>query len=78
MPYYDALRYDALRQLHYEDRLHHEVGAGAKHLALPARDGLLQRACRLPLAREIAQLRTAHRDAMQRAGYLVVTVWPRR
>ena len=78
MPYYEALRYDALRQLHYEDRLHHEVGAGAEHLALQARDSLLRRACRLPLARKIGHLRTTHRDAMQRAGYVVVTVWPRR
>ncbi len=66
--------YDALRQLTRE----HRAEAEAERLAQQARDGRLRRAGRLPLAREIEQLRTAHRDAMQRAGHVVVTVWPRR
>ena len=76
MPYYDALRYDALRPLPSEDRLHHE--AEAEHVAPQARDGRLRHARRLPLSREIELLRTAHRHAMQRAGYVVVTVRPQR
>ncbi len=68
------LHYDALRQLTHEHRLHRE----AERLALQARDGRLRGTRRLPLAREIEQLRTAHRHAMQRAGHVVVTVWPRR
>ncbi len=70
------LHYDALRQLTHEHRLHRE--AEAERLALQARDGRLRGTRRLPLAREIEQLRTAHRHAMQRAGHVVVTVWPRR
>ena len=72
------LHYDALRQLTHEHRLHREAEAEAERLALQARDGRLRGTRRLPLAREIEQLRTAHRHAMQRAGHLVVTVWPRR
>lgn len=74
MPYYDALRYDALRQLTHE----HLAGAEAERLAPRARDGRVRPAYRLPLAREIEYLRTAHRQAMQRAGYVVVTIRPRR
>jgi len=71
LPIFD---YDALRQLTRE----HLAEAEAERLALQARDGRPRRSRRLPLASEIEQLRTAHRDAMQRAGYVVVTVWPRR
>lgn len=71
LPIFD---YDALRQLTREHRAEAEV----ERLALQARGGRLRRARRLPLASEIEQLRTAHRDAMQRAGHVVVTVWPRR
>jgi hypothetical protein len=67
------LHYDELRQLTDEHRLHHEAEAGVERLALQAR-----RARRLPFARELEQLRTARREAMQRAGYVVVTMWPRR
>jgi len=70
LPIFD---YDALRQLTREHRAEAEV----ERLAPQAR-GRLRRSRRLPLASEIEQLRTAHRDAMQRAGHVVVTVWPRR
>lgn len=55
------LHYDALRQLTHE----HLAEAEAERMALQARGGRLRRARRLPLAGEIEQLRTAHRDAMR-------------
>jgi hypothetical protein len=72
------LHYDALRQMTVEHRLHHEAEAEVERVALQARDRRVWRARRLPLASELEQLRTASRHAMQRAGYVVVTVWPRR
>ena len=69
------LHYDALRQMTAEHRLHHEAEADVERMALHARG---RRARSLPLARELEQLRTARRHAVQRAGYVVVTVWPRR
>ena len=64
------LDYDALRQLT------RGTGRADRAPALQAR--AVAHGLRLPLAGEIEQLRTAHRDAMQRAGHVVVTVWPRR
>lgn len=72
------LRYDAFRQMTAEHRLHHEAEAGVERMALQARDRRGRRARGLPLARELEQLRTARRHAVQRAGYVVVTMWPRR
>jgi len=69
------LHYETLRQMSAERRLRYETEAGTERVALQAHG---RRARRLPLAGELAQLRTARRDAMQRAGYVVVTVWPRR
>jgi NADPH:quinone reductase-like Zn-dependent oxidoreductase len=69
------LHYDALRQLTHDNRLHHEAECAAERLALQARG---RRVRRLPLARELQELRTAHRHAMERTGHIVVTVWPRR
>jgi hypothetical protein len=66
--------YDALRQVARE----HRAEADVERLALQARAGRPRPSRRLPLASEIEQLRSAHRDAMQRAGHVVVTVWPRR
>ena len=71
LPIFD---YYALRQLTRE----HRAEAEAERLALQARDGRLRPSRRLPLASEIEHLRIAHRDALQRAGHVVVTVWPRR
>jgi hypothetical protein len=70
------LHYDELRQLTDAHRLHHEAEAGVERTAVQARRA--RRARRLPFARELEQLRTARREAMQRAGYVVVTMWPRR
>jgi hypothetical protein len=64
------LHYDAIRALTDEHRLHHEAEAGVERIALQARG--VRRVRRLP------QLRIARREAMQRAGYVVVTMWPRR
>ena len=67
------LHYDAVRQLTAEHRLHHETEADVERVAFQARDGRGR-----PPAGRLAQLRDARRHAMQRAGYVVVTVWPRR
>jgi len=70
------LQYDELRQVVHDHRLHHEADAEATRLATQARGGRVRRA--RPLAGEIARLRTAHRQAMERAACAVVTLWPRR
>jgi ferric-dicitrate binding protein FerR (iron transport regulator) len=69
------LHYDVLRQMTAEHRLHREAEAEVQRIALHARG---RRARSLPLARELEHLRAARRRAVQRAGYVVVTVWPRR
>ena len=69
------LQYDAFRELTAEHRLHHEAEAEVERLALQAHP---RSARSLPLAGKLEQLRTARRHAAQRAGYVVVTVWPRR
>jgi hypothetical protein len=69
------LHYDALRTMTAEHRLHHEVEAEVERLARHARG---RRARSLLLSTKLEQLCTARRHAAQRAGYVVVTVWPRR
>jgi hypothetical protein len=72
------LHYDLLRRLTDEHRMHHETEAEVERLALDAQGCHRRRAGRPPLARRLQHLRSARRDAMDRAAYVVVTVWPRR
>jgi hypothetical protein len=72
------LHYSALRQLTDEHRLHHETEAEVERLALDARGSHRRRAGLPTPAGRFQHVRSARRHAMDRAAYVVVTVWPRR